>query len=196
MSNQNLELQQQPFSGILPQTIASAASIAPVTYVFFVSGTVALATIVPPVRAPHLLVAVFTNDAPAEFVTTGNISAAVTPVKNTALILSYEPRTGKYYPMVTGAAVINAPGGAEGDVQFQGASDDFDGDATLNFDGDNLTVPGGAGNALLVTADDLDDGAAAATGTLLNAPVAGNPTKWIPIDDNGTIRYIPTWEAA
>jgi hypothetical protein len=39
----------------------------------------------------------------------------------------------------------------------------------------------------------LTDGAAAAAGTLLNAPAAGNPTKWVPIDDNGTIRYIPTW---
>jgi len=37
------------------------------------------------------------------------------------------------------------------------------------------------------------DGAAAAAGTLLNAPSAGNPTKWIPINDNGTTRYIPAW---
>ncbi len=35
--------------------------------------------------------------------------------------------------------------------------------------------------------------AAAAAATLLNAPVAGNPTKWIPINDNGTIRNIPAW---
>ncbi len=39
----------------------------------------------------------------------------------------------------------------------------------------------------------LTDGAAAQAGTLLNAPVAGNPTKWISIDDNGTPRYIPAW---
>lgn len=39
----------------------------------------------------------------------------------------------------------------------------------------------------------LTNGAAAAAGTLLNAPVAGNPTKWAPINDNGTIRYIPMW---
>jgi hypothetical protein len=37
------------------------------------------------------------------------------------------------------------------------------------------------------------NGAAAATGTLTNAPTAGNPTKWIPVDDNGTTRYIPAW---
>lgn len=39
----------------------------------------------------------------------------------------------------------------------------------------------------------LTNGAAAATGTLTNAPVAGNPTKWIPINDNGTTRYVPAW---
>jgi hypothetical protein len=37
------------------------------------------------------------------------------------------------------------------------------------------------------------NGAAAQTGTLTNAPAAGNPTKWIPINDNGTTRYIPAW---
>lgn len=31
------------------------------------------------------------------------------------------------------------------------------------------------------------------TATLTNAPVAGNPTKWIAINDNNTIRYIPAW---
>lgn len=39
----------------------------------------------------------------------------------------------------------------------------------------------------------LTNNAAAAVATLSNAPVAGNPTKWIPISDNGTIRNIPAW---
>lgn len=37
------------------------------------------------------------------------------------------------------------------------------------------------------------NGAGVGAGTLTNAPAAGNPTKWIKIDDNGTTRYIPTW---
>lgn len=37
------------------------------------------------------------------------------------------------------------------------------------------------------------NGAAAAAGTIANAPTAGNPTKWIPVDDNGTTRFIPAW---
>lgn len=39
----------------------------------------------------------------------------------------------------------------------------------------------------------LTNGAAAQVGTITNAPAAGNPTKWIPINDNGTTRYIPCW---
>lgn len=39
----------------------------------------------------------------------------------------------------------------------------------------------------------LTNGAAAATGTLTNGPTAGNPTKWIPIIDNGVTRFIPAW---
>jgi len=47
--------------------------------------------------------------------------------------------------------------------------------------------------ALLKSAVAMNNGAAAAAGTLLNAPVAGNPTKWVPFDDNGTLRYFPAW---
>lgn len=39
----------------------------------------------------------------------------------------------------------------------------------------------------------LTNGAGTAIATLTNAPVATNPTKWIPINDNGTTRYIPAW---
>lgn len=37
------------------------------------------------------------------------------------------------------------------------------------------------------------NGAGASLGTLTNAPAAGNPTKWIPVVDNGTTRYVPAW---
>lgn len=46
---------------------------------------------------------------------------------------------------------------------------------------------------MLTSSVALTNGAAAQTGTLTNAPAAGNPTKWIPINDNGTTRYIPAW---
>lgn len=46
---------------------------------------------------------------------------------------------------------------------------------------------------LIHTGTALTNNAGAAAGTLTNAPTAGDPTKWIAIDDNGTTRYIPTW---
>jgi len=66
---------------------------------------------------------------------------------------------------------------------------------------DDVEVTGGTVTAtltndqaiLLATSTVLIDGAAAAIGTLTNAPTAGNPTKWVAINDNGTTRYIPAW---
>jgi len=46
---------------------------------------------------------------------------------------------------------------------------------------------------LMETTVALADGAGASTGTLTNAPAGTNPTKWIPINDNSVIRYIPCW---
>lgn len=46
---------------------------------------------------------------------------------------------------------------------------------------------------LMHTGTALTNAAGAALGTLANAPTAGNPSKWITIDDNGTVRKIPTW---
>jgi len=47
--------------------------------------------------------------------------------------------------------------------------------------------------SLPATTISFTNNAAAATATLTNAPTAGNPTKWIPINDNGTTRNIPAW---
>lgn len=61
---------------------------------------------------------------------------------------------------------------------------------TQDFSAKVLTI---SDTKIMATATTFSNGAAAAAGTLLNAPAAGNPTKWIPIDDNGTTRYIPSW---
>jgi hypothetical protein len=55
-----------------------------------------------------------------------------------------------------------------------------------------VTVPGGT-SPLLTTSSAVTSGAGSSAGTLLNAPAAGNPTKWIPFNDNGITRYIPAW---
>lgn len=67
--------------------------------------------------------------------------------------------------------------------------------AIVDEDGD-LWLDGAArinSATLITTGTAFTDGAAANTGTLTNAPAAGNPTKWIPVDDNGTTRYLPAW---
>lgn len=48
---------------------------------------------------------------------------------------------------------------------------------------------------LMQTETTWTDGAGVGAGTLLNAPVAGNPAKWISIDDNGVPLKIPAWTA-
>lgn len=62
--------------------------------------------------------------------------------------------------------------------------------------GTSLVLTGGitTGNTTLhTTTVALTNGAGAGAGTITNSPAAGNPTKWIPINDNGTTRYIPAW---
>jgi hypothetical protein len=46
-----------------------------------------------------------------------------------------------------------------------------------------------AANALVA----YSNNAGAQAATITNGPTAGNPTKWIPINDAGTIRNIPAW---
>ena len=48
-------------------------------------------------------------------------------------------------------------------------------------------------NVLLHSSATLSNGAGAQTATITNAPLVGNPTKWIAIDDNGTTRHLPAW---
>jgi hypothetical protein len=81
-----------------PVTIASAATVAPTTFLSFVSGTVQIATITPPVTGAHLLAFVYTTTTPTTTLTTGNIAKAVTPTSGIPVFLAYDPLTAKYYP--------------------------------------------------------------------------------------------------
>lgn len=80
-----------------PVTVASAATIAPSTYLTVVSGTVAIATITPPVTGWCQLAFVFTTTTPTAFTTTGNIAAVSTPTTNVLQIGVYNPVTAKWY---------------------------------------------------------------------------------------------------
>jgi hypothetical protein len=83
-----------------PPTIASAATISPQTLVTFLTGTVQLATINPPVTGCHMLVLIFTNASPGAFVTTGNLQAALQPIQNLPMVLFYDPVSAKYWGSV------------------------------------------------------------------------------------------------
>lgn len=83
------------------------------------------------------------------------------------------------------------PSGGPGKIKALGIDDTPVGAATPAAGSFTAITLGST--TLLTTSVSLTDGAAASAGTLLNAPVAGNPTKWIPINDNGTTRYIPAW---
>lgn len=65
--------------------------------------------------------------------------------------------------------------------------------AASKFNVDKTGLITSASATLHKTSVALTDGAAAQVATLTNGPTAGNPTKWVPINDNGTTRYIPAW---
>lgn len=81
----------------LPNTIASAATIAPRHIFTFVTGTVQLSTITPPEPGYHQVILCFTNAAPGLFLTAGNIQIAYQPIQNRPIILHYDPSTAKYW---------------------------------------------------------------------------------------------------
>ena len=91
---------------------------------------------------------------------------------------------------------------ANGDSKFNSST------ASTNTTDGALVVTGGVGiggrlnvggalevnSATLIKSNTtLTDGAGVALGTLVNAPTAGPPTKWVLLNDNGTIRKFPTW---
>lgn len=74
--------------------------------------------------------------------------------------------------------------GADGDIDLNVA-----GTGTINCNGQIIQ----ASAQLARSSVAYTNNAAAAAATITNGPTAGNPTKWIPINDNGTIRNIPAW---
>lgn len=89
----------QNLQNALPNTIASAATVAPVHGLTFLTGTVQVATITPPIGGFHILWFVFTNGSPGALLTSGNIQTAYTPIQNRPFALLYDPSLAKYMPM-------------------------------------------------------------------------------------------------
>jgi hypothetical protein len=137
-------------------------------------------------------------------------SGVVTRVSSTGLAVTGAlSSTGQITSSRARSDTLGDVGFAFGAVSQWGWRDDTSNRANLDYYNgatwsNMLQVTGGTGLAVtgtLTTSSttlhtssvSLTNGAAAALGTLTNAPTAGNPTKWIPIVDNGTTRYIPCW---
>lgn len=87
----------------LPNTIASAAAIAPVHKFTRVTGTVQITSIVPPDPGGYCeLTLVFTSAYAGALttgvVTRGGIAVAYTSVADRPIDICYDPRTGLWYP--------------------------------------------------------------------------------------------------
>ncbi len=85
-----------------PVTITAAATIAPTTFLTFITGTTAVVTITPPVTGCHMLAIVATLTNWAGATTAGNVIVASvtngTTWTNKVSLFVYNPLTAKYYP--------------------------------------------------------------------------------------------------
>ena len=83
-----------------PVTLAASTTIAPSTFITFITGTTAVNVITPPVTGSHMLALIFTATNPGAFGTTGNIfNNGTTPATNSRVtFLVYDPNSAKYYP--------------------------------------------------------------------------------------------------
>ena len=92
----------QNISQLQPVTIASAATIAPTTFLTVLTGTTAITTITPPVTGSCVLC--FTSQVNANFGTGGNIAATVTMSIDQLCFMVYNPVTAEWTGGVTAAA--------------------------------------------------------------------------------------------
>lgn len=89
----------QGSQNVKPNTIASTTTIAPSSFITFVSGTIDVATVTPPLEGQHMLCLIFTNATPGDLLTTGNVLVgSTTIVQNAPILLFYDPLGAEYYP--------------------------------------------------------------------------------------------------
>jgi len=78
-------------------TVASAATIAPTTFLTLLSGNVAISTITPPVPFGHMIALLFAGTAGVA--AGGNIQTAKASVVGECMLLVYNPAQAKYHPV-------------------------------------------------------------------------------------------------
>lgn len=83
-----------------PVRMPCAATIAPSTFMTFLAGTTAIATITPPVSGAHMLALVFATTQSGQFLTTGNITGATTTASvDVPILMLFDPVSAKYRRM-------------------------------------------------------------------------------------------------
>lgn len=80
----------------MPVTLASDTTVAPTTFMTYVTGTAQIGTITPPATGQHMLIFIFTDGSPGTTLTTGNITQAIVPTQNLPTFLFFNPITAKY----------------------------------------------------------------------------------------------------
>lgn len=86
-----------PWGMFGPNTIASAATIAPVSFLTILTGNVAITAITPPTLAPHMLAIQFAGTAG---ITAGNnITTTKASVVGEVMLLVFNNLTQKYVPV-------------------------------------------------------------------------------------------------
>jgi hypothetical protein len=78
-------------------TVASAAVVAPTTFLTILTGNVAITTITPPVPFGHMLAFLFAGTAGVG--TGGNIATAKASVVGEVVLMVYNPALAKYHPV-------------------------------------------------------------------------------------------------
>jgi hypothetical protein len=86
-----------PNSQVAPVTIASAATIAPSSFLTVLTGAVAVVNITPPVSTGHMLALQFAGTGGVT--AAGNIATAKASVVGEVMLLVYNPNTAKYVPV-------------------------------------------------------------------------------------------------
>lgn len=85
-------------SKISEDTLASASSISPKTDMVNLTGSTAIATIVPPYAGFSGILILVPKDGTLGLLTTGNIAIAVTMPLNRATVLTYSKKNDVWYP--------------------------------------------------------------------------------------------------
>lgn len=80
-----------------PQTVASAATIAPTSFLTIMTGNVAVVNITPPMTTLHVIAIQFAGAAGVT--AAGNILTAKASIAGMVILFIYNPSTAKYVPV-------------------------------------------------------------------------------------------------